>query len=76
MLEQEICSLPVAQILEAENPSRGGQRQKARSHQDQRTSKPPQGMAQSKDWHWPLRPRCPSDRRICWRRRQRIDKLK
>src|SRR5258708_38270363 len=58
MLEREIYSLPVAQILEAENPGRGGQRQKPRSRQDQRTSEPPQGMAQSKDWHWPLRPRC------------------
>src|SRR6516162_1452026 len=54
VLEREIYSLPVAQIVEAENPDRGGQGQKPRSCQDQRTSKPPQGMAQSKDWHWPL----------------------
>jgi hypothetical protein len=73
MLEREIYRLSVAPILETENPGRGGQRQKRRNHQDQRTRKPSQGMAQSKDWHWPLRSRCPSDRRICWCRRQRIE---
>jgi hypothetical protein len=33
MLEREIYSLTVAQILEADNPGRGGQRQKPRSRQ-------------------------------------------
>src|SRR5262245_21922201 len=48
MLEREIDRLPVTPILEAENSGRGGQRQKPRSRQDQRTSKPPQRKARGK----------------------------
>ena len=47
--EQVICRLPLLQILEAEKPGRGKQRQKHRDRQDQRTSKPSQGQGRSKD---------------------------